>query len=462
MAGLRDQAWRGGITMAVRQILGMVVSFVGLVTLARLIGPANYGIYVSAFALHMGLVLLFQWGVDVYLIRKAHEPSEDEIHQAFTMALALGCAGAVLAWPLGLAAEAWIGIEGVALSVSILFAGMPLQLAALVPSALLQRRMAYGKVAWAELSGQLALYGGAVAAALAGLGFGAPLVGWWLQHIIMTGLFFALSGYRPRLLWNAATSRDIARYGIGYAVSVWSWQLRNVVNPLVVARFLGPEAAAGVAIALRLVEALSFMKTVIWRISMPAMGRLQAERGRLAAALAEGMRLQTLAVGPALAVFAALAPWVVPLAFGEEWRPAAEIFPFLAVAWLVNAAFSLHSSALYVLGRNLDVTMFHLTHVGVLAAAAWMLVPRYGMLGYGLAEIAALVPYALLHARAQAALGRLDLGLGLVWVGGFALPLFADFLGPATWAGPALVLMLPATRRAFAGWWSQLKELAHG
>lgn len=462
MAGLRGQAWRGGITLAVRQVLGMAVSFVGLVALARLIGPANYGIYISAFALHMGLVLLFQWGVDIYLIRKEDEPTDDEIHQAFTMALALGCAGAALAWPLGLAAEAWIGAEGVAMAVTVLFAGMPLHLAALVPSALLQRAMAYRKVAWAELSGQVTLYGGAVTAALAGLGIGAPLVGWWLQHIVMAGLFFALSGYRPRLVWNAATARDIARYGVGYAVSVWTWQLRNVVNPLVVARFLGPEAAAGVAIALRLVEALSFMKTVIWRISMPAMGRLQTDRVRLAGALAEGMRLQVLAVGPLLAAFAMLAPWVVPMAFGEEWRPAAEIFPFLALAWLVNAAFSLHSSALYVLGRNTDVTAFHLAHIAVLAAAAWVMVPRFGMLGYGLAEIAALVTYALLHFRTRAALGRLDLGLGLVWIAGFALPLFVDRLGPIVWAGPALVLILPATRRALAGWWSQIKELAHG
>ena len=74
---------------------------------------------------------------------------------------------------------------------------------------------------------------------------------------------------------------ELLSYGLGYSAAGWVWQLRTLSNPLIVARVLGPEAAASVAVASRLVEALSFMRLVLWRVAMPALGRMQEDRARL-------------------------------------------------------------------------------------------------------------------------------------------------------------------------------------
>jgi PST family polysaccharide transporter len=462
MAGLRSLAWRGGIAMAVRQVLGMALSFAGLVALARLIGPASYGTYVSALAVNAWLLLFFQWGVDVFLVRKAEEPGPDDAHQAFTLGLALGVLAALLAWPAGRAAEAWIGIAGVGRAVTALMLAIPVQLAAAVPLALLQRRMDYARLAWAELGGHAANYTTAVALALWGWRVGAPVGGWWAQQTVTCVLAFALSGYRPRPVWRPALLKTMLGYGLGYSASVWLWQLRMLVNPLIVARLLGPEAAAGVAVAVRMVEALTFLRVVTWRVALSAMGRLQHDRARMAKAVVEGMRLQVIAIGPILAGFALVAPWLVPFAFGKDWDRTVLVFPWLALAYLANSVFALHSSALYALGRNGDVARFHAAHVVVLAGTAALLVPHWGLTGYGLAEAAALPVYALLHASAVRALGPMKVGLGVVWTAGFGLPLFSQSLGPLAWAGPAAVLALPATRQAVGAWWTQVRELAHG
>ncbi len=448
--------------MAARQILGMMISFAGLVTLARTIGPQAYGVYVSALALHTFLVLFFQWGTDAFLLRRADDPSPAHVDQALSLSLALGAAGVLMAWPVGRLAEFWIGTPGVALAVTTLFCGMPLQLATLVPSAILQRRMAYRTVAWAELAGHSALYGVAVAAAFAGWGLRAPLAGWWAQQVTMATAMFVLSGYRPRLVWRRHLLSEMLSYGLGYSASVWLWQLRILVNPLIVARILGPEAAASVAIGARLVDALSFMRLVLSRVAIPALGRIQTDRGRLVRAVTEGVRLQVLAVAPAMAVFALLAPWLVPLAFGKDWGPVVTIFPFLAVSSLANSLFSLHSSALYVIGRNGEVAFFHAVYVAVLGTAAAILVPHLGLTGYGLAEAAAVLSYFLLRSLAERELGPVDITLPLAWAAGFSLPLFAARLGPSAWLGPVAVLLLPATWRTLAEWWTQLKEAASG
>ena len=460
MAGLRTLAWRGGITMTVRQVVGMAISFGGLVALARLIGPQAYGVYVSALALHTFLVLFFQWGTDIFLVRRPDDPTPAHVDQALTLSLALGVVGMLLAWPVGWLAQRWIGSPGVA--VAALFSGMPVQLAAMVPSAVMQRRMAYRMVAGAELAGHIALYGVAVAAALAGLGLAAPLIGWWAQQVVQSSVLFAASGLRPRLVWRPALIRELLSFGLGYSASIWAWQLRTLVNPLIVARVLGPEAAANVAVAVRLVDSLSFMRVVLMRVAMPALGRLQSDRGRLVRAVAEGTRLQVLAVAPLMALFAVLAPWLVPFAFGKAWAPVVTVFPWLALAALVNCLFSLHSSALSVLGRNRMVGAFHGLYVLMLAFGAALMVPMRGLVGYGLAETAAIASYLLLWRMAERTLGPIAIGLPAAWAAGFALPLFADRIGVLASAGPLAVLLLPATWRTLARWWVQVKEAAHG
>ena len=47
--------------------------------------------------------------------------------------------------------------------------------------------------------------------------------------------------------------------------------------------------------------------------------------------------------------FSLIADEAVPVVFGEDWTPALEVFPYVAAAYLVMAAFALHNSLLYVL-----------------------------------------------------------------------------------------------------------------
>jgi PST family polysaccharide transporter len=460
MAGLRQLALRGGIAMAVRQLVGMALSFAGLVALARLIGPTHYGTYVAALAVHSWLALVCQWGGDVFLVRKPDEPTPDDAHLAFGLNLVVGGLVALLALPLGSLAGAWIGIAGIDLAITALLGVMPLQLAAQVPLALLQRRMDYRRLAWAELSGHAALYAVAIPAAWADWGLAAPLAGWWAQQVVTASLAFRFARYRPRLLRRRPEgARPMLVFGLGYSASVWLWHLRLLLNPLVVARLLGPEAAAGVAVAIRLAEALSFMRVVIWRVSLAALGRLGGDHARIARGVAEGMRLEALAIGPPMAAFALLAPWLVPFALGRDWSGAATVFPWLGLAYLVNGVFSLQSSALYALGRNVEVAAFHALHVAMLFIAALLLIPHFGLMGVGLAEACALASYWLLNGSTQRILGGFPVGIALVWAAAFALPLFSGELGAWTWAGPVVVVMLPGTRRALSGWRSQIQSI---
>jgi PST family polysaccharide transporter len=212
-------------------------------------------------------------------------------------------------------------------------------------------------------------------------------------------------------------------YGLGYSVSLWVTQLRTFANPIIVGRFLGAAGVGYVALAIRILDSLGFVKVATTRISIAALARLLGERDRLARALTEGMALQVLAVGPLIVGFGVVAPLVIPLVFGPEWLPTLVVYPLMGLSYIAASMFMLHSSALVTLHRNYDVAAFNAVQIAVLFAAGWLLVPRYGAIGFGWAEVATIPTYLLLHALTVRRVDRLGYAQAMVWFAAFAAPL---------------------------------------
>jgi PST family polysaccharide transporter len=213
------------------------------------------------------------------------------------------------------------------------------------------------------------------------------------------------AGYVPGWHADAALAREMVRYGAGISASHWVWHLRRLANPMIVGRYLGAEMVAVVAVAAQITTYLGFVLTGAYRVSTAAFSRVQQDADRLRAALRDGVTIQVIGVAGCLAAFALVADRIVPALLGPEWLPLVRIYPYIAASFLVMSIFSLHSSLLHVLGRNLQVTAYLLLHVTLLFAAAFVLVPRMGVIGFGVAEILATSAYALAHLYVSRALG---------------------------------------------------------
>jgi PST family polysaccharide transporter len=436
---LRNQVLKGSAYLALREGIGTAVSLGGMLLLTRTIGPESYGVYAAAFAVLVYLIGLSELGLGVYLIRSHEEQGDEAFHQAFTLLLLQSAAFVgltIAALPLLARLIRLPGLERVALALVL---GLPIVHVVKVPMARLEHALEYKRVAGIELAGQLGFYVAALPLAFQGAGVWAPVGGWWLQHIIHLVLVYR-TGYRPRLVWNPPLIRAMLRYGVGYSVSLWIVQLREFVNPVIVGRFLGPAAVGYVALAIRIIDSLGFVKVATARISIAALARLQGSTERIGRALGEGTVLQVLAVGPLLVGFAIAAPIAVPIVFGDEWLPMLDVYPLIAIGYLAGAMFTLHGSALVVLQRNVDVAVANFVNTLVLAGAAWLLIPRLGVAGYGWAEVAAVPTYVALHLFLARRDVRPRYAHAVVWFLASALPLLA---GRQVWlAWPALLLPL--------------------
>jgi O-antigen/teichoic acid export membrane protein len=85
VSDLRARVIRGGAAIAIRQCLGMGLSVVSVLLVTRIIGPYQYGIFAAVYGIAAFIATAATWGLDVYLLRKAAEPTSAEYDQAFTL-----------------------------------------------------------------------------------------------------------------------------------------------------------------------------------------------------------------------------------------------------------------------------------------------------------------------------------------------------------------------------------------
>jgi O-antigen/teichoic acid export membrane protein len=455
---LRQRTIQGGAMLVGRQVAGIVLSLVGVLLVTRIIGPHQYGVYAASASIIMFLSNLGTWGLDVYLLRKADEPTIQEYNQAFTLLalIALTFSGSIIVFRNEIGHL--LRMAEVGHVIAVLALGIPASLLAVPAIVKLDRRLAFKRVAFNELVSQLAFYFVAVPLALKGAGAWAPTLGYLMQQISLMATSYWGNRFRPGWNWEIKLIHQLLGYGSSYSSSVWVWQCRDLVNPLIVGRFAGAEAVAYVAVAIRLAALLSFAKSVTWRVAIAALAKLGGDRERLCRTITEGMRLQIIAVGVPLAAFALVASIALPVVFGPRWNPTLTVFPFIGLSYLSNSAFTLHTSVLYLLHKNWYVTWFHVVHLILFAGSAALLIPFVGFIGYGWAEVVALGSYFLLHRLLSREVPRPSYSVAAVWYVVATLILCLSwFANPIRYLGFSLFLLpllLRTEREDLAGYFS--------
>lgn len=421
---------------------------IGVLIITRVLGPVNYGAYVAASGIYQYAYLLGQAGVSVYLLRHEGDPPETAWRTAYSilLMLALGLMAA-LEGSRSLIAS-WTGVAASAEVMTVLACSLPFTLMAIPATARLERALDYRSVVIVEILGQLGFY--IIGAPLALLGYGpvSLAAAWLVQEFICCILAHVLSHSRPRFGMDKACAMQIARYATNYSIANWVWQARILINPLIVAPLLGAKAVGLIGLTVGILEVLSIVKTVVWRLSLVVLGRVQQDIATLRNGVSEGMEMQTLVVAMPLLAFGWFGHLIVPHVFGAQWTPIMHYYPFIAIAYLTIATFNVHSALLSVIDRNSDLAKFAAVHIILFAGTAWLTIRHVGAIGYGYGELAGLLAYFVLHILVARRIGSPRYGLTILWWSAAAVGLFWRELGVWAIAVPFVALMTPPSIRA--------------
>jgi PST family polysaccharide transporter len=442
---LRHAALTGGLYLAGRQVISIAMKIFGVLIITRLLGPQAYGSYVSASSIYNYIMLLGQAGIGVYLLRHDDTISETTFGTAYTMLLALSAFLFVLLEVGRYFMASLVDAKDFTLVAGILALALPLQLMSVPATVRLERNLNYKAIAFLELGGSFCFY--AISAPLVWFQFGAVslAIGFVAQQIVTSLGAFLWSRTYPKFAFDGAIASSIFGYATKYSIANWIFQLKTLINPLIVGPILGTHAVGLVAMAIGLLDVLSTMKNVAWRLAIAILARVQHDKEKLRIAVREGMELQALAVGVPIVGFALLGPFIVPWFFGERWAPVMDVFPYIAVGYFASAVFNMHSSVLSLLDRNHQVAFATAVYVALFAGTVALSTPHIGFVGYGLGECVGLLSYMLLHLYTRRAVGEINYLPTAFWAIGGLIGMFWGQIGIWAIAMPFVALAMPGS-----------------
>lgn len=335
---LRAASLSGVRWVSLARLIAEVVTIGSSVVLARLIPPAEFGRAAIAYGFVIIAVAIGWAGFGSALVQMRSIDRED-VEAATFLSVATGGV-LTLVIPFLLAPYGVEPLFGQRVAYLLALASPTFLASGLgaIPTAMLQRQLKFRRLSEIEiLAGVSGIAAGIVLAAFAELD-GEALV---LAGVITAwvGTVLTLLASRPALpRWRRQRARGIASFGAITALAAVIGTLFNHVDYAILGARLLPQEVGfywrGYQVG---VEYQGKISGILARLAFPIFSRT-ASLDQMRRVRGKMLRAQTVVMYPVLATLIALAPAVVPLAFGAAWEPA--VFPtqILAVAGMATAA----------------------------------------------------------------------------------------------------------------------------
>ncbi len=312
---MRGDVFWSGLEAGVSAILSIVTSF----AVARIVGPAEFGIGAAATAVHVIL-----WVVVNALFADAlvQRPSVNDrvLSSAFWASVAVGGVAMLLQGAAGWGLAVMLGDPRLVPMALVLAASLPLVGAAGVVQGLLTRERAYRRLALRTLIGQGIGTAVGVSAAFAGAG------GWALviQQAITTSLgALALllgRGWRPSRCLDWTAVRSLLTVGVPLTASTLVLIGRYRLFAILIGGTAGAAVLGQVHIAFRLVDTVRELTfTAMWRLMLPVLSEHQHDRIAMLAQVDHWLRRCILMILPLCLLLAIGLTQGVALLMGPGW-----------------------------------------------------------------------------------------------------------------------------------------------
>lgn len=360
--------------------LMLVLQVASTMVIARVLTPAEIGIFAIA-AVFSSLASMFRdFGVAEYMIQE-RELTSDKISAALALNI-------IVSWSMAAAmySGSWIvadfyGNAGVGTVMRIQAIGFLLVPFGAVTMAWFRREMNFRPILICNVSGNLTAFVVSVGMALLGFGY----ISLACSTVASIAVTVAISiGYRPATFPRWPTLRGMAPvFNFSkYVTSMWIvGQAGKGAPELIIGRASGVVDVAMFSRANGLLEMFNrLVMRSVTHVGMPYFAQSEREDGSLAAAYVRTVSLVT-AVGWTFFAFLGIAAFAaVRIVYGSQWDAAVPVAQILCIAGAVDLVHALARDALLVRGRAREGNRLQLVLVANQILGLLMIVP-FGLHG---------------------------------------------------------------------------------
>lgn len=335
---LGKKASRGAAVTLVGQIIRITVQLLGIVLLARMLSPTDYGVTAMVLAIIGVGEILRDFGLSSAAIQ-AKTLTRGQRANLFWINVGIGLLLTVVVAALAGPIAAFYGDDRLVLVTLVLSCTFFLNGFSTQFRADLNRHFRFGQLAGVEIGAQVLALGIALALAAMGWGYWAIVAQQVLQVFFQAVVFPVVAGWWPGLPKRGEEMKPFLKFGGGLVgAQLLNYASRNV-DSIVIGRQFGAQDLGFYNRAFQLmVLPLNQINAPSSRVALPTLSRLQDQPTRYAEFISFGQTILLNIVCFILAFSVAQATDVIHLALGAQWDATVPLFQILAVAGLFQAA----------------------------------------------------------------------------------------------------------------------------
>jgi lipopolysaccharide exporter len=442
---IRRKMAHGVIWMVSFKLLDRSLGLISMLVLARLLLPSDFGLVAMATSLIALLELFAAFGVDTALVQRA-DATPAHFNSAWTLnalaGFAIGAAMLLLSVPMA----RFYGEPRAALVICALACGAMTQGLENVGVVMFRKEMQFDREFRFMLAKKVIAFAVGLPLAFLWRNYWALVAGMLIGRVSGVVLSYAMHPFRPRFSFAAAGDLlHVSKWLITQNLITF---LRERSSDFIIGRFAGPHALGVFSVSAEISNMPGTeLVAPINRAVLPAYVRLAHDLPALGREYLSVMAMIALVAVPAVAGFAACAPFLVLVVLGPKWIDAAVLLQILAFFGITQVLQSNAYSAFLALGKHPVFVKINGVHVTLLLPAMVAGTVAAGIEGAAWAYVAtglAVLPFSLfyvahfLQIRRSALIGHLwrplvaaALMYGIVRTFGPAPPQAALAEGPA-------------------------------
>lgn len=391
-AGIRALALRGFTTIGAQRFIGLAVTAVGGIVLARQLAPKDFGAYaVIAFAVGLG-VAFGELGLGSALIQRRDIDITRCLGKAFALQLLLtGSVGLILS----LSASSIAGLLGWGEEISgpirYLTVLLPLSALRMPPTVILERNLSYLFIAISDMVDTLTYYSIAALIALAGGGVWSFVYGAIAGRVVGLIPLWWGARWKPSLKGDWNLLFPSLKFGIFFQLNNFMILLRDSIVPLFITATLGVTAVGFLSWASAVALLPLQIVNVAGRILVPALSQFQENAEQFAVAFEQAFNRLVILTLPAILLLLTGADKIVHILYGDHWVPAIPAVRLFGLTCIFGGVANLFIQALYSLGRADLVFRLIVLWAVLIWGLTPALLPFFGFNGFAIASVLAAI-----------------------------------------------------------------------
>jgi PST family polysaccharide transporter len=374
-----------GIWVLLGNILNRILGFIKTVILARLLSPADFGLFGIAMLVLGSLDQFTKAGAEEALIQKK-KVIEQYLNVAWTINIARGLVVFVLVYLLAPYAAHFFRDEQADPVIKTISLILILHAFYNIGIVHLQKDLSFKRLFLYRFSGNFADFIVAVSVALVLKNVWALICGLLVGHYTRLVVSYLIHPYRPTIKLDYTVVSEIFRFGgwitgigvIGFIIAQG--------DDAVVGRVLGATSLGFYYLAFLIASLLSSeIRLLLSRVTLPAYARMSDDIKRLKESYLRVLQMTVFVATPTGIGLFLLAPEFTLIILGEKWKPIILPLQILAISGILTSFVYTGSSLFYARGRPKIEFQLQSVRLIVFTCIIYPLTVNWGIVGTALA-----------------------------------------------------------------------------